>query len=54
MATKLEIFTKQYLKKELPDIRPGDTVRVSQKIKDYYPPTTSSRKADSSVGHINR
>jgi len=34
MATKIEIFNKTQLKKEMPDIRPGDTVRVSQKIKE--------------------
>lgn len=32
MATKFEIFTQSQLKKDLPDIRPGDTVRVHQKI----------------------
>ena len=30
----METFTKIQLKKELPDIRPGDTVRVHQKIKE--------------------
>lgn len=34
MTTKLEIFNKQYLKKDLSDIRPGDTVKVYQKIKE--------------------
>ncbi len=34
MSTKLEIFTKKYLKQNLPDIRPGDTVKVYQKIKE--------------------
>lgn len=29
---KAENFIKPYLKKDLPDIRPGDEVRVSQKI----------------------
>lgn len=33
MTTKLEIFIKPYLKKDLPDIRPGDTIRIYQKIK---------------------
>jgi len=42
MPTKLEIFIKSQLKTNLPEIRPGDTVRINQKIKDYYPPTTSS------------
>jgi len=32
MTTLLEIFNQSQLKKGLPDIRPGDTVRVLQKI----------------------
>jgi len=31
---KIENFINPYLKKELPDIRPGDEVRISQKIKE--------------------
>lgn len=34
MPTKLETFSQIQLKKELPDIRSGDTVKVYQKIKD--------------------
>lgn len=34
MTNKLENFNKTYLKKDLPDIRPGDTVRVAQKIEE--------------------
>ena len=34
MTTKLETFIKAQLKKDLPDIRPGDTVKVHQKIKE--------------------
>ena len=34
MSTKLEIFIKSQLKTNLPDVRPGDTVRVHQKIKE--------------------
>ena len=34
MATKAENFIKNYSKEEIPDIRPGDTVRVHQKIKE--------------------
>jgi len=34
MPTKLETFIKNQLKTNLPDIRPGDTVRVHQKIKE--------------------
>jgi len=34
MATKLENFNKAQLKDNLPDVRPGDTIRVHQKIKE--------------------
>ena len=34
MPTKLETFIKTQLKTNLPDIRPGDTVRVYQKIQE--------------------
>ena len=34
MTTKIEQFIKPFLKQDLPDIRPGDTVRVHQKIKE--------------------
>jgi len=34
MSTKLNIFNKTQLKKDLPDIRPGDTIKVYQKIKE--------------------
>jgi len=34
MVTKIEKFLAPFLKKELPDIRPGDTVRIHQKIKE--------------------
>ena len=34
MPTKTETITKTQLKKDLPDIRPGDTVKVYQKIKE--------------------
>ena len=32
MTTKLETFIQPFLKKDLADIRPGDTVRIEQKI----------------------
>ena len=32
MVNKLELFNKTQVRKDLPDIRPGDTVRVLQKI----------------------
>lgn len=34
MATKLEAITKPYLKTDLPEIHPGDRVRVYQKVKE--------------------
>ena len=34
MPTKIETFLKAQLKQNLPDIRPGDTVKVFQKIKE--------------------
>lgn len=34
MPDKIEVITKAQLRKDLPDIRPGDTVRVYQKIKE--------------------
>ena len=34
MKNIIELFNQNYLKKDLPNIRPGDTVRVSQKIKE--------------------
>ena len=34
MSQKTEIITKEQLKKGLPDIAPGDTVKVYQKIKE--------------------
>ena len=32
--TKIETITKEQLNKELPDIKPGDTVKIYQKIKE--------------------
>jgi len=34
MPTKLETFIKSQLKTDLPDIRPGDTVRIHQKVQE--------------------
>jgi large subunit ribosomal protein L19 len=34
MNQKIEKFLQPSLRKDLPDIRPGDTVRVSQKIRE--------------------
>ncbi len=40
MTAKIEQFLKPFLKENLPDIRPGDTVKVRQKI-----PASVSKKA---------
>lgn len=34
MPTKIEIFNRANLKQNFPDVRPGDTIRVYQKIKE--------------------
>ena len=34
MTTKIETFLEPFLKKDLTDVRPGDFVRVHQKIKE--------------------
>jgi len=34
MTTKLETFSKPFLRENLSDFRPGDTIRVYQKIKE--------------------
>lgn len=42
MATKTETFLESFLKKDLPDIRAGDTIKVYQKIKDTLKKDKSS------------
>jgi len=34
VSTKLDLFNQSQLKKDIPDIRPGDIVRVHQKVKE--------------------
>jgi large subunit ribosomal protein L19 len=34
MLNKIQTFLQPYLRKDLPDVRPGQTVRISQKIKE--------------------
>ena len=34
MSAKIEMFTKEQLKKELPNIKPGDTIKVYSRIKE--------------------
>ncbi|OGZ21348.1 MAG: 50S ribosomal protein L19 [Candidatus Nealsonbacteria bacterium RIFCSPLOWO2_12_FULL_39_31] len=43
MPNKTEILVKPYLKNDLPDLRPGDTVRVRQKIKDIASPNKKEK-----------
>jgi len=43
MGSKLETFTKTYVRKDLPDLWPGDTVQIYQKIRE------TSKKGKSSV-----
>ncbi|MCH8741400.1 50S ribosomal protein L19 [Patescibacteria group bacterium] len=44
MATKIETFLQSFLKKDLPDIRAGDTVRIHQKIKEIAKGKASSKE----------
>lgn len=34
MRTKIETFLKDYIKNDIPEIRPGDTVKIVRKIKE--------------------
>jgi len=43
MSTKLETFNKSQLKKDLPDIKAGDTVKVHQKIKEVAKKAKSAK-----------
>lgn len=44
MATKIETLLQSFLKKDLPDIRAGDTVRIHQKIKEFAKGKASSKE----------
>ena len=46
MPTKAETFIKTQLKTNLPDIRPGDTVRVHQKIFASAKTTTDKKEKE--------
>ena len=48
---KIKTFLKQYEKQSLPDIRPGDTVRVYQKIKEGSP-TDGKEKTQAFEGQV--
>jgi len=43
MTAIIESAVKDYLKEGIPDIRPGDTIRVHQKIKEGDPSSTSGQ-----------
>jgi len=43
MPTTIEKFVEPSLRKDLPDIRPGDTIRVHQKIKEGDPSISSGQ-----------
>lgn len=44
MATKIETFLQPFLKKDLPNVRAGDTVRIHQKIREVAKGKDSSKK----------
>lgn len=44
MTTKIEEFLGPFLNKDLPDIRPGDTIRINQKIQETQKKGKSSGK----------
>lgn len=44
MSNKVQIFKQLYLRKDIPDIRPGDTVRVYQKIRETIPSKGSKKE----------
>jgi large subunit ribosomal protein L19 len=46
MPTKIETFINPQLKKDLPDIRPGDTIRVYQKIPASIKATAGKKEGD--------
>lgn len=44
MTTKIETFLQPFLKKDLPDVRVGNTVRIHQKIKEVAKGKSSSKE----------
>lgn len=48
MPTKIETFLQPFLRKDLPDIKPGDTVKVYQRIKE------TPKKGKSSTGQEDK
>jgi len=52
MTTKIEDFNKLQLRNDLPDVRPGDTVRVYQKLHEKKDQEAKQAKAQSFEGLI--
>lgn len=48
MTNKIELFNQSYIKKNLPDIRPGDTICIHQKIRE------ASKKDKNSTGQEDK
>jgi len=46
MTNKTETFLQPFLKKDLPDIRPGDTVRIYQKSSAFAEATTGKKEKE--------
>ena len=46
MSSKIEIFNQSHLKKDLPDVRSGDTIKVYQKIKETIKKNKSSSEQE--------
>ncbi|PIR89691.1 50S ribosomal protein L19 [bacterium (Candidatus Gribaldobacteria) CG07_land_8_20_14_0_80_33_18] len=48
MTKKVENFVKSYLKKDLPEIKPGNLVRVYQKI-PFFAKATAGKKEEEKI-----
>lgn len=48
MVTKIKRFLEPFLKKDLPDIRPGNTIKVYQKVRE------TPKKGKTSTGRENK
>ena len=46
MTTKITTFLQSYIKKDLPDVRPGDIVRVHQKIPAFAEASAGKKEGD--------
>ena len=52
MTTKIRKFLETFLKKDLPDVRPGDTVRIYQKIPSSAKAQSRKKEGDKKRTHI--